>query len=253
MNRLSLLFLTAAAALPAVPAFAQSDVGRTRAVLDQWVETRQILSKEKADWQLEQSILEDTRNLLGNRLERLEEQLKELEESATVADEERSGLTAERDQLNAAAEVIEAEIAVLETRLKAILKTLPDPLMDKIRPLVRRIPEDPADTKLSLGERVQNIVGILSQADKFNNTVTFTAETRQVDNGKEVEVRTLYWGVALAFYADATGEYAGIGHPGEESWEWPRIEGAGADIVRLLDVYEGVADIQFVEVPARIE
>jgi FtsZ-binding cell division protein ZapB len=220
--------------------------------LDKWVETRQIISKEKSDWKIEQSILGDTITLLNNELERLATSLKELEASATAADEDRSQLTAEKETLSAAAAVVEANIGELETQLKRIIKSLPAPLVDKIKPLVRRLPDDSANTKLTLGERVQNIVGILSQADKFNTTLTETSESREINGGKTVEVRTLYWGLAMAYYVDASGEYAGIGYPGVNGWEWPQIEGKGPEIKRLIDVYEGAEEIQFVEVPARI-
>jgi predicted nucleic acid-binding Zn-ribbon protein len=231
---------------------AQNKVTETRDVLDKWVETRQIISKEKSDWKIEQSILGDTITLLNNELERLATSLKELEASATAADEDRSQLTAEKETLSAAAAVVEANIGELETQLKRIIKSLPAPLVDKIKPLVRRLPDDSANTKLTLGERVQNIVGILSQADKFNTTLTETSESREINGGKTVEVRTLYWGLAMAYYVDASGEYAGIGYPGVNGWEWPQIEGKGPEIKRLIDVYEGAEEIQFVEVPARI-
>ncbi|MGZ0656750.1 DUF3450 family protein [Coraliomargarita sp. W4R53] len=231
---------------------AQNKVTETRDVLDKWVETRQIISEEKADWKIEQSILGDTVTLLSNELERLQKSLDDLEASATAADEDRSQLAIEKEKLSEAAGVVEANIGALETQLKRIIKSLPEPLINKIKPLVRRLPDDSSDTKLSLGERVQNIVGILSQADKFNTTLTETSESREIADGKVVEVRTLYWGLAMAYYVDASAEYAGIGYPGADGWEWPQLEGKGLEIKRLLDVYEGAEDIQFVEVPARI-
>lgn len=231
---------------------AQNQITETRDVLDKWVETRQIISEEKADWKTEKSILGDTVQLLSSELERLEKALTDLEASATAADEDRSKLAAEKEELNAASAVVIDNIGALETQLKAIIQTLPEPLVNKIKPLIRRLPDDPTDTKLSLGERVQNIVGILSQADKFNTTLTQTSESRELANGKTVEVRTLYWGLAMAYYVDGSGEYAGIGFPGADGWEWPQVEGAGAEIKRLIDVYEGAEEIQFVEVPARI-
>lgn len=231
---------------------AQNQLTQTRDVLDKWVETRQIISAEKADWKTEKSILGDTVQLLGSELERLEKALADLEASATAADEDRAGLAAEKEELTAAAAVVLDNIGALETQLKAIVQTLPQPLINKIKPLIRRLPDDPTDTSLSLGERVQNIVGILSQADKFNSTLTQTSESRELPDGKTVEVRTLYWGLAMAYYVDASGQYAGIGFPGAGGWEWPQVEGAGAQIKRLIDVYEGAEDIQFVEVPARI-
>ena len=53
-----------AAAVSILPAYGDDPIGETRNVLDQWVETKQILSEEKSDWRLEKSILEDTQVLL---------------------------------------------------------------------------------------------------------------------------------------------------------------------------------------------
>jgi len=100
---------------------------------------------------------------------------------------------------------------------------------------------------------VQNIVGILSQTDKFNTTITQTSESRKIDGGKTVEVRTLYWGLATAYYVDSSGQYAGYGYPTAAGWEWPRLDDAGETIKRLIDVYEGTGKIQFIQVPAHIK
>ena len=99
---------------------------------------------------------------------------------------------------------------------------------------------------------MQNIVGILSQANKFNNTITLTSETRTVNSGKEVQVNTLYWGLAMAYYVDASGEYAGISYPTANGWQTSLIEGVGSQIKQLIGVYEGENAIQFVKIPAQI-
>ena len=236
-----------------VSSYAQDKIDAARETLNRWVETRQIISETKSDWALEKSILQDSEKLLSSELERLSAALEELDVTATASDEERTKLAAEKEVLGAAAAVVEANVGSLETQVKAIVQTFPEPLIDKIKPLIRRLPEDSTNTKLTLGERVQNIVGILSQADKFNGTITQTSESREINGGRVVEVRTLYWGLGGAFYVDASGEYAGVGYPGSEGWDWPQIEGAGPQIKRLLDVYEGSDDIQFVEVPAHIK
>lgn len=232
---------------------AADPVGDARHTLEQWVQTRQIISEENANWKVEQSILEDTVALLTSELGRLDSELEELEASTTAADEDRAKLNEEKEQLTAASSVVESNIGALETQMKAVIKTLPAPLVGKIKPLIRRLPQDPADTSLSLGERVQNIVGILSQADKFNTGITQTSESREIDGGKTVEVRTLYWGLAAAYYVDSSGQYAGYGFPTADGWEWPRLDNEGEAIKRLIDVYEGSEEIQFIPVPARIK
>ena len=253
MNVRILRFVSLSVLASAGASLATAQIGETRSTLEKWVETRQIISKEKADWKVERSILGDTIHLLSGELERLKSALEETEASATAADEERTTLNQEKERLSAASAVIEANIAQLETQMKAIVKTLPLPLIDRIKPLIRRLPEDSTETTLSIGERVQNIVGILSQADKFNTTITQTSESREINDGKTVEVRTLYWGLAAAYYVDASGQYAGYGYPTAEGWEWPRLDDAGATIRTLIDVYEGSGEIQFVPLPARIQ
>lgn len=233
---------------------AQDNLEETRDVLEQWVETRQILSEEKSDWKTEKAILNDTVSLLSNELERLEAAIAELEESTTAADAERTELTEKRDQLNAGSEAVIGNIGAIETQLKAIIAELPEPLTDTIQPLIRRLPNDPEKTKLSLGERVQNVVGILSQADKFNKSIKLTSDVQELDNGKRVQVNTLYWGTAIAYFVDDSGTYGGFGVPSESGWEWTEVEGAGPALVDLFAVNDGSADtIEFIQVPASIK
>jgi archaellum component FlaC len=231
---------------------AQGSIDETRALLDEWVETRQLISEEQQDWRVEESILSETRTLLRNELGRLQESIQELESSATVVDEERSKLTEEKDELKDASSVIAAKIAALEAKTSKLLPLFPEPLTERLNPLIRRLPKDPENADASLGERVQNIVGILSQANKFNNTLTLTSETRKLDSGKEVQVNTLYWGLAIAYYVDASGDYAGISYPTTNGWQVSPIEGTGLQIKQLISVYEGDGAIQFVEIPAKI-
>ncbi|MFT5836955.1 MAG: hypothetical protein ACI9ZV_000456 [Candidatus Azotimanducaceae bacterium] len=248
LTGLSLLILAGSTSL-----LAADDIQDTRDTLQQWVQTRQIISEEQSDWKLEQSILKDTEALLIKELERLNQALEDFEAAVSAADEDRAKLAAESEALVEASSAVESEIVALEMQLHDTVNTLPQPLFDKIKPLIRRLPDDPTTTVLTLGERVQNIVAILSQTDKFNTTITQTSESREVGDGRVLEVRTLYWGLAMAYYVDASGEYAGIGVPGADGWEWPQLEGSGAQIKHLLDVYEGTEEIQFVEVPAHIK
>lgn len=224
----------------------------TRSVLDKWIEAKQIVSKEKSDWRVEEVIFTDTKAVLTNELKRLNQILEDFASSTTSADQVIEELTLRRALLLAGTDAVESTMADLEAQIKTIVQGLPAPLVEIIKPLLRRIPADPENTKSSVGERMQNIVGILSQADKFNNTLVRTSESREISPGKVVEVRTLYWGLAMAYYVDTSGEFAGIGIPGAEGWKWTPVEGVGSSIRKLLEVYEGVTEIQFVSVPARI-
>jgi hypothetical protein len=97
-----------------------------------------------------------------------------------------------------------------------------------------------------------NVLGVLSQADKWNSTASFVAETRAVGDQK-LQVRTLYWGLGQAFYVDAQGRVAGVGRPGPDGWEFSDDTELADQTRRLLDIYQGNVDlIEFVELPVEI-
>ena len=223
-----------------------------RKLIDDWVETRQIISKERSDWKIERDLLNKTKKLLNSEVTRLDSELADLKASETASDAERSSLAEDKEALKSAATVVSNSIGSLENQLKGILPSLPDPLIEKIKPLIRRLPEDPNSTDLSLGQRVQNIVGILSQTDKFNNTITLTSEAREFDSGKVVQVSTLYMGLASAYYVDDSGANAGIGSPTRNGWEWNSLKGSGSKIQQLVEIYEGTGEIQFIDTPAKM-
>ena len=245
---LSLSFMTLSS--PTV-LFGDKLVNDTRDTIDQWVETRQIISKERSQWEIEKGLLEKTHELLLSEVSRLDLELKDLNESASVSEEERISLATTKESLKSASKQVSSSICSIETTLKIIIPSLPEPLIEKISPLIRRLPDDPEKTDLSLGERVQNIIGILSQADKFNSTISATSEVKEFESGKKVQVTTLYIGLASAYYVDDSGKYAGVGIPSANGWEWPVIEGLGPQIKKLVEIYEGTGEIQFVEVPAQ--
>ena len=252
MKKKCILGLALGASLLSFSLSAQDRVQDTRAVLDRWVTTKQLISREQNDWRLEQSILEDTRTLLNGQLQDLNKVLAEMTATASAADQERSQLTADKAKLKSASAAVANNIGSLESQIKALIPSLPAPLIEKIKPLIRRLPDAPDNTQLSMAERVQNIIGILSQADQFNSTITLSTESREIVEGKFIQVTTLYWGLATAYFVDTSGEYAGIGQPSDTGWVWNEVPGSGQAITQFLNIYESSEDIQFVELPASI-
>jgi hypothetical protein len=229
-----------------------STVDVFRAQLQKWVETRQILSAEKADWEVEREALAATRKLLEQEKESLAAEIAEFEESSSVADEERNALLLERAEYQRSTATLEGELRALEEQVLAIVPRLPEPLQKRLEPLLVQIPDDPQTTRLLLGQRLMNVLGVLAQAEKWNGTATFVSETRPVEDQK-VQVRTLYWGLGQAYYVDAQGRTAGVGRPGAAGWEFTNEPDLADDARRLLDIYEGNVDvIEFVELPVEI-
>lgn len=248
----------AIASVPSVSGASTSDAGEAvgdfRAKMEKWVETRQILSEEKSDWQVEQESLRATRDLLDQEKKALEAEIQELEASTTESDDERRDLLLERGDFQRSDLALAERIRGMEEQALAVVPQLPEPLQRKLEPLLVQIPDDPETTRLQLGQRLMNVLGLLAQAEKWNGTATFVGETRAVEGGQKVQVRTLYWGLGQAVYVDAQGHTAGIGHPGPAGWEFTNDPDLVAPARRVLDIYEGNSDaIEFVPLPVVID
>jgi hypothetical protein len=231
----------------------EDNLQSTRETLAKWVETQQIISNEKKDWQLGRQILEQRIELIEGEIALLEGKIDEIGESLAQAERERTELLAESGALKSATEDLNDVIGPLENKTLRLLKSLPNPIRDHIRPLSVRIPEDTAVTKLSLGERFQNIIGILNEINKFNRDITVTSEIRALPGGSTAEVKALYIGLGQAYYVTPSGDAAGVGHPTPDGWEWSPADELAADISRVIAIFQNEEVPAFVPLPVTIE
>jgi hypothetical protein len=252
--RLAGLAALALAGVLVPPAHAAERVDGFRTKMEKWVETRQLISEERTDWKVEEETLRATKELLRQQKQDLEEEVASLDASITEADQERLDLLLQRGELQRATTAMDAHVRDLEQQVVALVPRLPEPLQERLDPLIVQIPEDPEQSKVPLGARLVNVLGILLQSEKWNGTASFVGETRAVDaSGEKVQVRTLYWGLGQAVYVDAKGRNAGIGRPGADGWKFSEEPGLADAARRFLDIYEGNVDaIEFVKLPVRI-
>lgn len=248
--------MACAAALAILPMAGHAAEGAApfRTKVEKWVEARQLVSEERAEWAAEQQTLRATRDLLRDQKQILADQIAELESVDTQADETRRTLLLERGELQRSRRALEERVTMLEKQVLDLEPRLPAPLRKKLEPLVVQIPRDPENTRISLGQRLVSVLGILSQTEKFNDTATFVAETRAVEGDTKIQVRTLYWGLGQALYVDTQGRLAGVGRPGDDGWIFTGEGEIAEDAALLLDIYEGNTDvIDFVEFPVAVQ
>ena len=177
-----------------------------------------------------------------------------LSENSTIADVEREDLQAEREEIERSNEMLSVKVRTLEIAVKELSARFPSPLLIKITPLLQNIPEDVSRTKRALGQRLLTVLGVLSQAEKFNGTLTLQTNARDVSGtGVQERVTTLYWGLAFAVYVDDAGKFAGMGLPGPEGWEWSTRNESASDVRRFIATYSGETDeLDFVNIPVEI-
>jgi hypothetical protein len=244
---------------PATPAMKVTSetapiIDATRETLTKWVETKQLISKERSDWASGKDILEDRVRLAEAETTTVRDKLKEISAAVAEAQKKRDELAAQNDKLKATAEKSKAMVIAAEKKLRPLLPQLPEPLREKLKPIIARFPEDSEKSTASMAERLQNVLGILDQASAFNSTVASVKELRTFPDGTRAEVTTVYLGLSQAYYTNREGTLAGIGHPGPDGWVWKPDNANGKKILLAVHILEGKEKgATFIDLPVKIQ
>jgi septal ring factor EnvC (AmiA/AmiB activator) len=248
-----LVLLTGLLAAAPLPVKAAGEISQARETYKEYIAVRKLIGEESTAWQSEQVALADMISVLKAEAAQIEEAMDTLRSSASTADQRRADLNEQLEQARATSTAFNSTIAEFESSLKSLATRLPDPLRRELQPLLARIPDDSSATRLNYSQRLQSIIGVLAQTDKFNTDVKYVSEVKTVDD-ESFEVQTLYFGLASALFTDATGRYAGHGHPAADGWKWQRVTGPDAvAIAQAMDVYLSRKSPAFVSVPLQVD
>ena len=231
---------------------AESSVNDARATLEKWVETRQLISKTKSDWQSDKESLEQTVALYERELKGIDEQMSKVSTNNTQVEKEMKEAIVLQKQSNEALGETRQFATDFEVKVRNVAPQLPMPLQDILKPLIARLPADPANTKMLAAERVQVLVGILNELDKFNNAVNVFNEKRKNSKGEEVAVQTVYIGLGAAYFVNEAGDFAGVGAPGANGWDWNVKNEIAATVQDVVKIYRNEKTARFVTLPVAI-
>lgn len=229
-----------------------STLTQTRSTLEQWVQTKQLISKTRNDWQSDKESIEQTIALYERELKSVEDQMLKVSTNNTQVTKEMAEATTLQKVSNETLEVSRTFAADFEARVKKLVPQLPSPLQDILKPLLARLPADPANTKMLAAERVQVLVGVLGELDKFNNAVNLFNEKRKNPKGEEVAVQTIYIGLGAAYFVNEAGDFAGSGSFGDNGWEWSVKPEIAPTVLEVVKIYRSERTARFVTLPATV-
>ena len=243
----------APAATPAAPPAPPATLDETRLTLNKWIETQQIISKERNDWQQGKEILQGRIELVGKEVGVLKDRIAQSELAVAESNKKRDELVADLDQLKAVTTQLSDAVTTMEGQVRQLAKLMPEPVNTKLLPLMQRIPADPTNTRVSTAERFQNVLGILNELNKANSEISVSYEIRTLADGSSSEVQVFYVGLAQAYYISPRG-LAGIGHPTADGWKWESASAATSNqIMQALEIIQGKQTPSFVPLPISIK
>jgi len=250
---ISLLVLLTGIGVAATAADSSSSpMAQTRSTLEQWVQTRQLISQTRADWQTDKETLEQTVALYERELKAIDKQMSKVATSNTQVAKEMTEAEALQKTSNETLGDAKKFATEFEVRIKQLVPQLPGPLQDILKPLLARLPADPNNTKMLGAERMQVLVGVLNELDKFNNAVSIFNERRKNDKGEEVSVQTVYIGLGAAYFVNEAGDFAGTGTAGKSGWEWTTKPEIAPTVHEVVKIYRNERAARFVTLPAAV-
>lgn len=223
-----------------------------RAALGRWMETQQIITRERKEWQQGREILASRVDLVKQEATALQERLQQAAAAAEQAAQRKAVLSGDNDKLKTSAATLATTVSAMETGVRKLLPRLPEPVQARLKPLTERIPADGAATRVSVAERFQNVLGIMNDLNKANTEINVHFEVRTLADGKPSEVRVLYVGLAQAWYLSAKGD-AGVGRPGPNGWVWENAPALADKLALALDIIQGKQSPAFVPLPVKIQ
>lgn len=232
------------------PLAGQASVEEARSVIQEWVSVEKAISQEAAAWREKQQTLETLLLILEREGEEIEKKIESQRKLTTVGDTRREELLTREKSLVGYRKRVETFLAGIEGELRDLRPQLPYPLQEKTEGAFQRIPQNAAQTRLDVAERMQAVVGILAEIQNFNDTITLSQELHELENGTRGEMKTVYLGLGAAYYLMPDGKDAGYGYPTKEGWVWQSRPELVPAIEELLAIYSySTREARFIPLP----
>jgi hypothetical protein len=226
-----------------------------RANIREWVETMQAIQQEENEWSRDQEVLQNYKEGLEREIADLKQQIADAKTRKEGADSESLEQSAGRDRLAAAKDELTAVVHRLEESLSERLSVFPAPLLAE--PKVAQgvedlkqalaLPEDKRNEGVS--KRLMNVINLLTEAEKFQQTVHLRPELHKNADGREFNMQVIYFGLACAFAVNEDGSFALAGRPTADGWKFEERKDLASDIQKLIAATTGDADAAFINLP----
>lgn len=231
---------------------ATPELQETRSTLKEWVEFKKLISEESSEWRVEKEILDESISLLEDEIINLKAAIEAAAADASEADKERVDLTASETALKQASAVVKDQIGDLEAMTLSLVEYLPDSLQQKLIVITQRIPKNrKAGAAASLSTRMMNVIGVLSEIEKFNGAIIVENGIENI-GGVNMNVDTIYFGLAVAYYVDGPGETAGYMTPAKDGWAKTQDNSLAVAIASAIAMQEREATPEFVNLPLKV-
>ncbi len=230
---------------------AEKDIALIQTYIKQRISAGQDLAKKRTDWKFEKEILQATKQTLQGEVAQIQEQIEQAKKDEQTADTDTKELAKEDVALTKAAETIESALGPLEDRLVKMVVQFPPYLKKNLGADLELLNNKSKRESEGIATRITTVTNILTEAEKANSEIVTVHEERDV-NGKTQSVRTVYFGLAMAYSSTEDESVGWIGTPGPTGWTFEENASEAKAIAKVVAIANDEADVSFVPVTAKI-
>ena len=221
----------------------------TTTIIQEWVQTEQLISEETTEWNIEKAALLDIRDALKTEIIELDKRLEESEEEAVGAAKQRTELLEQKDEIEETTRSLLDGVDALQIQVEEAFKLLPTPLAKRLQPFRQKLKSQIGSNNISLRQRVDTLLSLLQAVSLYHRNISLERQEFSLEDGVSREFQVLYFGLGIAYFVNESGTVAGYGSPNKSGWVWKRDDSLALEISTGVDMVNNRAMPRFLKLP----
>lgn len=232
----------------------RGQIGLLRTRLLQTRSIFQEIQELEREWAEDSVLLEDSRDTRKSEITLLNDDIKAAEERKKADDKATVERSEQRTEIEEAIKVIEDELPRFESRLRKFSGWLPDPLKERLDSQLKQLADETLLAKAPITDRLRLMLRVITEAEKFQNSIyPIESDMRAGKDGRQREVSTIYFGLAVAYSASSDGELALIGTATKDGWVFEEHSDLAEQISKVVALGNNQGEPEIVPIPVQIQ
>lgn len=225
--------------LPMFETYASDKLDNARNAVTQWVEVEKTISTESIEWEEKKQLLNDLIAVAQADINRMKSQIDEAKAATDLSETRRKELVLEKEKNAVLSGQVKDFLGPFESKISEMSKRFPKPLRLKLEPMLARIPGDPEKATSGIASRMQVVIGILTEIQRFDRSITTDEELLDLPEGGTLEIYTIHFGLGASYYISSDGAQGGVGVAASTGWQWEQRNELVKSIKQAIDLTKG--------------
>lgn len=210
-----------------------------------WLKVRAETARLETEWASQKQLLDSLVQGLEERAQSLEVKRDYLRAKTAKDRDDFATLETANKAASAGLNSAEESLKEIGPRLFQLRASLPPRLSEALEMSYKSL----ASADLPLSERMQLTMTVLNRCLQFNRSIICEEQVLAIGGEGSRQLEVIYWGLSHGYALDRPTGKVWLGSPGPTGWQWESIPDASDRVAKLIAIYRGKVDPEFIEIP----